>query len=109
MFSETVHAMAQGGSQSAGGVDPGFHFLIPMVAVILIFYFLIIRPQQKERKQHQELLDGLKCGDKVVTTGGILGTIHSVSEKTVQLKIGDKMKIVVLRSSIRGLHDETIE
>ncbi|MBN1356323.1 preprotein translocase subunit YajC [bacterium] len=109
MFSQAVHAMAQGGQPAAGGSEAGFQFLIPMVLVIFIFYFLIIRPQQKERKRHQQLLSELKAGDSVVTTGGIIGTIHSVSDQVVQLKLNDKTKISVLRSAIRGLHGEVPE
>lgn len=91
---------AQQGSDSAGA---SFNMLIPFVLIFVIFYILIIRPQNKERKRHQELLDNLKSGDRVVTAGGILGTIHSVTDDSVQLKIGEKTKITVLRSSIRGL------
>jgi preprotein translocase subunit YajC len=109
MFAETVHAMAQGGQPAAGGSEAGFQFLIPMVLVILIFYVLIIRPQQKERKRHQQILDQIKAGDKVITTGGILGTVHSVSDQMVQLKVNEKTKISVLRSAIRGPQTETSE
>ncbi len=109
MFTQIASAMAPGGNAASNAGQAGFGFLVPMVLVILIFYFLIIRPQQKERKAHEQLLDSLKSGDKVITSGGLLGTVHSVTEKTVQLKLGDKMKVKILRSAIRGFQGESFE
>ncbi len=109
MFSQKVFAMAEGAQQAAPGGSGSFGFLIPMVLVFIIFWFLLIRPQQKERQKHQELLESLKAGDKVITTGGILGVIHSVTDNVVQLKLNDKSKISVLKSAVRGLQDENLE
>jgi len=103
MFSQLALIMtgpAQEGSDAAGST---LNMLIPFILIFVIFYILIIRPQNKERRKHQELLDNLKSGDRVVTAGGIFGTIHSVTDESVQLKIGEKMKITVLRSAVRGL------
>ncbi|HVG20521.1 MAG TPA: preprotein translocase subunit YajC [Blastocatellia bacterium] len=82
--------------------------LMPMLIIFLIFYFLVIRPQQKRQRQAQaereQLLKSLKPGDKVVTSGGIYGTIVAVRDKedTVQLRIAQSVSIEVLRSSIAG-------
>ena len=100
-FSTVMLMTGQAGQGGSGGSPLGM--LMPFMLIFLIFYFLIIRPQNNERKKHQELLDALKSGDRVITAGGILGTIHSVTDETVQLKIGEKTKITVLRSSVRGL------
>jgi preprotein translocase subunit YajC len=77
---------------------------LPLVLVFAIFYFLIIRPQQKRQKQAQldreQLLQSLKVGDKVVTTGGIFGTIAAVRQDTLTLRIAEKVNVEVLRSAI---------
>jgi preprotein translocase subunit YajC len=104
MFEQTCYAMASS-QQGSGGEASPVQLLFPMVIVFAIFYLLLIRPQQKEKRKLQEVLDSLKPGDKIVTTGGILGTVHSLSDQTVQLKLADNVKITVLRSAIRGLHD----
>ena len=100
-FSTVMLMTGQAGQGGTGGSPLGM--LMPFMLIFLIFYFLIIRPQNNERKKHQELLDALKSGDRVITAGGILGTIHSVTDEMVQLKISEKTKITVLRSSVRGL------
>lgn len=74
--------------------------LLPFVFMIVIFYFLLIRPQQKRQKEHQRLLSSLKTGDKVVTSSGIHGLIANVKETTVLLKVADNVKIEVDKSAI---------
>ena len=74
--------------------------LFPMVMILGVFYFLIIRPQQKKMKQQQEMLGSLKDGDEVVTTSGILGQIRGMTESVVTLEIADQVKIKILRSQI---------
>ncbi|MDD2568044.1 MAG: preprotein translocase subunit YajC [Clostridia bacterium] len=82
-------------------------FSILYIAVfILIFYFLLIRPQQKNRKKRQELLGSLNVNDRVYTAGGILGTITMVKEDSVWLKVADKVEIQVLKTGIGGLQSE---
>ncbi len=89
-------APAQGGQ---GGGD--FTTTILMFAVIIgIFYFMILRPQQKRQKERLKLLDSMKKGDKVVTSGGIHGTIVGIEDKTLLLQIADNVKVKVERSSI---------
>jgi len=94
-------AMNPGGqSQGQGGIL----FFLPWIAIIAIFYFLMIRPQQKKQKQHQRMLGDLKKGDKVVTTGGMFGIIVGINEKdnVVVLKIGEDVKVEFLKHYIAG-------
>ena len=88
--------------QGAGG----FGFLIPMLLVFGVFYLLLIRPQQKKQrlaqKEREEMLGALKSGDKVVTSGGIYGTIVAVKDTTVQLRIAQSVSVEVLRTAIAG-------
>ena len=81
--------------------------MIPMAVIIGIFYVLVIAPANKQRKKTEAMLGALKKGDKVVSAGGIHGTIHSVDTETVILKISDNVKIKISRSSIAGLAGET--
>ncbi len=83
--------------------------LVMMVVVMAIFYFLLILPQQRRQKQTRELLAALKAGDKVITNGGIYGTIVGVEDDAVQLRIADQVKIKVARSAIAGVQPETKE
>lgn len=81
--------------------------LIPLVMMLVLFYVLIVVPQRKQQKKVQEMLENLKAGDKVVTTGGIYGTITMVREdkRTLQLKIADSpvVKVDIARTAVTGL------
>jgi len=76
--------------------------LILMVAMVAIFYFLLIRPQQKKAKEHKALLGNLKKGDRVITSGGMIGTIVNIDDQIVNLEIADKVRIEMARPSIAG-------
>jgi len=89
----------QGADGATGGGNPLMTFL-PFVAIIAIFYFLIIRPQNKKQKETQKMLSALKKGDKIVTIGGIHGTIQSVKEQTVIVKVDEETKLEFSRSAI---------
>jgi preprotein translocase subunit YajC len=99
--------------QSGGGGLLGA--FLPMILIFGIFYFLVIRPQQKRQRQQQTerdaMLKALKAGDKVITTSGIYGTIVSVKEKddTVVLRIAQAVTIEMLRSSIAGLQSSDVK
>ena len=80
--------------------------LVMMVVVMGIFYVMLILPQQRQRKKLQEMLGALKAGDKVITNGGIFGTIVGLEDDTVQLRIADQVKIKLSRSAIVGLQQE---
>jgi preprotein translocase subunit YajC len=76
--------------------------LLPFIAIFVIFYFLIIRPQGKKLKQHDKFVTALKRGDEVVTTGGILGTIDGLTDQIVTLEISPGAKIKILKKQIAG-------
>lgn len=78
----------------------------PFILIIALFYFLVIAPQRKRQKQHAEMLANLKNGDKVVTQGGLFGTVAGVSDTVVQVRIADGVKIEVARTAISGLRNE---
>jgi preprotein translocase subunit YajC len=92
-----VYAQAATAPKGAMGI---LNMLMPFVLIIVIFYFLMIRPQQKQRKQHQQFLAGLKKGDEVLTSSGIVGTIYSVSDKLVTLELEGDVKIKMLKGMI---------
>lgn len=88
-------------AQSTG---TGIGMLVPLVVIFGIFYFMLIMPQQKRQKQWKAMLSALKNGDKVVTSGGIRGTIISVKDDAVQLRVPpDNLRIEVARSAVTGL------
>jgi preprotein translocase subunit YajC len=90
---------------SPGGLTALLVNLAPIFVVILIFYFLVIAPASRQRKQTQEMLAALKKGDKVVTSGGIHGTIQTVEDDTVLVKIADNVKIKLSRSAVAAVID----
>ena len=77
--------------------------LLPIAAIFLVFYFLVIAPASKQRKKTQDMLSTLKKGDRVVTSGGIYGTIQGVEPEAVYLKIAENVKVKVARSAISGV------
>ncbi len=99
MFISPAYAQGAGG----GGFD--IMTLLPLVLIFVVFYFLLIRPQQKKVKQHRSMLGELKRGDKVVTNGGIVGQIRKVvSENELDLQIADGVRVRVVRSMISSLY-----
>ncbi|MCP9454879.1 MAG: preprotein translocase subunit YajC [Nitrospira sp.] len=112
MLMETM-AWAQGtganGTGPAGQGPSGLLSLVPFILIFLIFYFLLIRPQQKKQKEQKALIDALKKGDKVVTTSGIWGTVTNLGKHTVTLQIADNTKIKIQRDSIARLRGEDDE
>jgi preprotein translocase subunit YajC len=102
MLGEIAYAMAPGAGQGGGQQSP-MSFIIFMALLFAVFYFILIRPQQKRQKDHRQLLEHLKKGDKVITTGGIQGTIVSLSDTVVTVEIADKVKVKVGRSYIASI------
>src|SRR5918912_2294368 len=86
--------------QGSGG---GFMLLLPWIAIFAVFYLLLIRPQQKRQRELQQVIANLKAGDRVVTTGGVIGTITAVREKSLLLRSADKSIIEVTRGAVAGL------
>jgi preprotein translocase subunit YajC len=87
------------GSAAGGGSDPTMT-IVMFGAIFLIFYFMIIRPQQKRAKQREKMLSNMEKGDKVITSGGLHGTIAGIDEKTVLLQVSETVKVKVERSAI---------
>lgn len=98
MFISTAYAQAAGAP--AGGADMFLQFA-PLVLIFIVFYFLLIRPQQKKMKEHKSMLDAVRRGDKVVTGGGIIGTVVRVgTDDEVTVEIADNVRVRCLRSTI---------
>jgi preprotein translocase subunit YajC len=89
--------------QSGAG---GLFGMLPILLIILIFYFLIIRPQQKRQRQLQETISNLKIGDRIVTTGGVIGVITTVRDTSFLIRSADKSILEIARSSIAGIDEE---
>lgn len=87
-----------------GGCAPGgsSQFPLMMILMIAVFYFILIRPQQKKQKEQDAWLKSLKKGDEVVTNGGVIGRISGLTDNTVTLEVQEKVRIKVLRSSVSG-------
>ncbi len=98
-------AMAGNAGGQQGG-RPGYEGIIMLVIMFAIFYFLLIRPQQKRAKQHRQLMENLKAGDQVVTAGGVHGKIAAVQDTVVTLEVATGIKIKVNRSSIVSTRQE---
>jgi preprotein translocase subunit YajC len=80
--------------------------LLPMLLIIAVFYMLLIRPQQKRQKQLQDTIAQLKAGDRIVTTGGVIGTITTVRDTSFLIRSADKSILEIARSSVAGIDEE---
>jgi preprotein translocase subunit YajC len=96
-------------SDGSGGPAQFITSFLPIAAIIAIFYFLIIRPQNKKQKETQKMLAALKKGDRIVTIGGIHGIIQRVGEGTVVLKVDDNVKIEFSRSAVSSVENAAKE
>jgi preprotein translocase subunit YajC len=86
-----------------GGGDGGLAGLLPIILLFVIFYFLLIRPQQKRAKEHKGMVQGLSKGDEVVTQGGLLGRITKVSDTFITVEITDGVEVIVQRHMVGTL------
>lgn len=95
-------AFAQEAATAAAPATPGITSFIPLILIFVVFYFLLVRPQQKKMKDHQNLLNELKTGDKVYTTGGIYGTVRAINteENIVDLEIADDVVVKIIKQNI---------
>jgi preprotein translocase subunit YajC len=87
----------------AGGTGAFLVQILPIAAIFLVFYFIVIAPANKQRRKTQEMLSSLKKGDRVVTQGGIYGTVQGVEAEVVYLKIAENVKVKVSRSAITSV------
>ena len=98
---DLAYAMGQAGAEGAQG--GGLAAFLPIILMFVIFYFLLIRPQQKKAKAHQEMINNLKKGDRVITSGGIHGTITSLDDSSATVEIADKVRVKVTRGSVAAV------
>ncbi|HXC32050.1 MAG TPA: preprotein translocase subunit YajC [Verrucomicrobiae bacterium] len=94
-------------AQTAG--TQGLTAFLPLIIIMGIFYVLLILPTQRRQKKTQQMINALKNGDKVITNGGIYGTIVGIEGDAIQLRIADQVKIKILRSAVSGLQPESKE
>lgn len=103
-WTNVAHAMGAAGEAGAeGGGAAGMASLLPIVLVFAIIYFLMIRPQHKRDQEHKAMIRALKPGDRVMTAGGIYGTLLEVNDETVLLDVGNNTSITVNRQSVGSL------
>ena len=88
------------------GAPGGLITYLPLVLIMVIFYFLLILPAQRRQKKTNQMLQALKNGDKVITNGGIYGTIVGLEDQTIQLRVADQVKIKLSKSAIIGLQQD---
>ncbi len=90
------------GPAGAAEASPMWTFMAPMVLMVVIFYFLLIRPQQRKAKEQRQFLENLKRGDRVITTGGLVGEITAINDQVLTLEIADKVRVEVGRPYVAG-------
>jgi preprotein translocase subunit YajC len=100
---DMAYAMPPPGGQGQGGDMGAIWSFAPMILIFVVFYLLLIRPQQKKAKEHRVMLENLKKGDAVITQGGIYGKVAAISDQVVTLEIADKVRVRVARSHIAGI------
>ena len=101
MFNDLAYAM--GGLPGMGGGAGGLGSFLPLILMFVVFYFLLIWPQQKKSKAHRQVLASLQKGETVVTSSGIYGTITGITDTVVTLEIAEKVRVKVARNSIAGV------
>ena len=102
MFLSIAYAMGQVPQQGAEAPNP-LMSLMPLILMFVIFYFLLIRPQQKKQKDHKQMLSELKKNDQVITSGGIHGTIVNIKDNTYVVRVDDNVKIEISKSAVSGV------
>lgn len=113
MFTSIAHAMGaspQGGQAAPDGIAGLLAGPLPMLVLMFaIFYFLLIRPQQKKAKQHKEMLAALKVGDKVMTGGGFYGRVIEIDQDVLTVEIGENVRVKINRGYIAGPADASVK
>jgi preprotein translocase subunit YajC len=98
-----AYAMGTGGTGGGGGQGSSFTAFIPLILMFAIFYFLLIRPQQKKAKAHKETLTSLKKGDQIVSSGGLHGVITGLTDDIITMEIAPKVRVKISRGSVAGV------
>jgi preprotein translocase subunit YajC len=109
VFSATSLLILDAASTAAAPAPNPITQFAPLIFIGVIFYFLLIRPQQKQRKEQQKLIESIKTGDKVVTSSGIHGMISNVKDRTVLLKVADNVKIEIDKAAVATVLDRSSE
>jgi len=97
MLISTAYAQAAPAAPSAMG---GLESFLPLILIFVIFYFLLIRPQQKKMKSHKEMLGTLRKGDRIVTGGGMLGTVTKVEDNEITIEVAENVRVKVVRATV---------
>ncbi|MEQ8390476.1 MAG: preprotein translocase subunit YajC [Thalassospira sp.] len=104
MFISTAYAQAAGGADGAGALMQ----FAPLILIFVVFYFLLIRPQQKKQKEHKAMLGAIRRGDKIVTAGGLIGTVAKViGDDELSVEIADGVKVKVARGMVSSVLSKT--
>lgn len=100
-----TEANAQESAPAVAANEFSFTSFVPLILIFAVFYFLIIRPQSKKMKEHQATINALKIGDKVVTSGGIIGVVQDINDKenVIEIEIADQTNVKILRSYVVDL------
>jgi preprotein translocase subunit YajC len=101
------NAYAQGAAAAGGDGMGGLVMLIPYALIFVVFYFLLIRPQQQARKRHMDMVAALKKGDVVVTSGGLIGKVKSVADDELRVELSPNVEVRVIRSAIGEVRSKT--
>jgi preprotein translocase subunit YajC len=104
-----AYALGTGGTGGGGGQGSSFTAFIPLILMFAIFYFLLIRPQQKKAKAHKETLSTIKKGDQIVSSGGLHGVITGLTDDIVTMEIAPKVRVKISRGSVAGVLKRTQE
>lgn len=104
MFATPAFAQAAGGTAGAAG---GLLSLVPFVLIFAIMYFLMIRPQQKKVKEHKAMVEALRRGDMVVTSGGLIGKVVKVGDFEIEVELAPSVKVRVVRSTVSQVLSKT--
>ena len=99
-------AMAAPGDQGGGGGGGALGLFLPMLIIFGIFYFMLIRPQQRKEKERRALIDSVESGARIIFSGGIIGTVTNVKEGVLVVKIADNVKIEVARGAVNKVLDK---
>jgi preprotein translocase subunit YajC len=105
---EIAYAMAPGGG-GGGGFSQTMPTLVMFAAMFAIFYFLMIRPQQKQKQERERMLAAIKRGDRVVTTSGLYGTVTGLTDTTVVLRVADQVKLEFERAAVGRVLEGQVE
>ena len=103
MFSTPAYAQAAAGGAASGGIGYMLMQILPLLALFLIFWFLIIRPQQQKMKAHRAMVDAVKKGDEVVTGGGLVGKVTKVADNEVEIELAPNVKVRALKGTLSGV------